>query len=147
VGEHRRSYVKGGETYELAHYLPLLARKPGAIVLARPVRSSEVAVVLQQFHRGLKGRVERPAREMAKIMELMRQAGIEVVGRALELAVRRGCFSYDAVACITRALTEDPEPPAPLSPERYPHLPHIPPTTISLGEYDALLARGDSRGL
>lgn len=147
VAEHRRSYVKGGETYELAHYLPLLARKPGAIPLARPVRSSEVAAVIQQFHRGLQGRVQRPATEMARIMELMRQAGIEVVGRALELAVRRGCFTYDAVACITRALTEDPEPPAPLSPERYPHLPHIPPTTVSLGEYDTLLARGDGHGL
>lgn len=147
VAEHRRSHAKGGETYELAHYLPLLAKKPGAIVLARPVRFSEVAAVIQQFHRGLQGRVEWPATEMAKIMELMHQAGIEVVGQALELAVRRGCFSYDAVACITRALTEDPERPAPLSSERHPHLPHIPPTTVNLGEYNALLARGDGHGV
>lgn len=126
VAEHRRSYLKGGETYELAHYLPLLAR---------PVRSSEVAAVIQQFHRGLQGRVQRPATEMAKIMELM------LVSRLLA-----GPW-YDAVACITRALTEDPDPPAPLSPERYAHLPHIPPTTVNLGEYDALLARGDGHGL
>ena len=108
VAEHRRSYVKGGETYELAHYLPLLARKPGAIMLARPVRSSHVATVIQQFHRGLKGKVERPSSEMAKILELMQRHGIGVVGQALEIAVRRSCFSYDAVACIAGALLQDP---------------------------------------
>lgn len=140
VAEHRRSYVKGGETYELAHYLPLLARKPGAIMLA-PVKSSDVATVIQQFHRGLKGKVERPASEMAKILEFMQRHGIEVVGPALEIAVRRSCFSYDAVACIAGALLEDPERPPPLSPDRHPNQPQIPPTRVDLEGYDALLAR------
>lgn len=138
VAEHRRSYVKGGETYELAHYVPLLARKPGAIPLAKPVRTSEMATVIQQFRRGLEGRVERPASEMAKIMDLMNRYGIEVVGRALEVAVQRSCFGYDAVACIVRSLIEEPAP-APLSLGRHPNLPHVPPARVDLQGYDALL--------
>lgn len=146
VAEHKRSYKRGGETYELAHYLSLLAKKPGAILLAKPVRSSEVATVIQQFHRGLRGRVERPATEMAKIVELMRADGTEVVGQALELAVRRGCFSYDAVACIAKALAQDPKLPAPLSPEAHPNIPRIPPSRVNLEEYDTLLVGGNRNG-
>ena len=140
VAVHRRSYVKGGETYELAHYLPLLALKPGAIPLARPVRASEVAPVIEQFRRGLEGRVDRPAKDLARIMELMRRHGVEVVGQALKIAVRRGCFSYDAVALIVNSLLEDPLP-APLSADKHPHLPQIPPVRVELQDYDALLDR------
>lgn len=140
IAEHRRSYVKGGETYQLAHYLPILARKPGAITLAKPVRASEVAEVIQQFSLGLEGRVDQPASEMAKIMELMREFGVEVVGRALETAVQRSCFSYDAVACIVRALVETPAP-APLSLEKHPNLPRTPPAEVNLQAYDTLLGR------
>lgn len=142
IAEHRRSHTKG-DSYELEHYLPLLAKKPGAIVKAKPVLSSEVSESIKQFHRGLEGKVKRPATEMAKIMELMRELGVMAVGRALEMAVLRNCFSYDAVASIARAITEKPECPQPL--RDYPcNLPSIPVATVK--GYDVLLTGGIRHG-
>jgi len=140
IAEHRRSYAKG-DSFELEHYLPLLARKPGAIVQAKPVLSSEVSESIRQFHQGLEGKVKRPASEMAKIMELMRELGVIEVGRALEMAILRNCFSYDAVACIARAITEKPECPQPLSDHG---LPRIPDATVE--GYDVLITGGARHG-
>lgn len=141
VAEHRRSYVKGGETYKLEHYLGVLARKPGAIVLAKPVLASEVGDVLKQFAAGARQRVVRPASEMARIMELMLKHGTQAVGQALESAVRRGCFTADAVECIVQSALDEDKPPAPLTLADHPGIPRLSVAGVSLQAYDALLER------
>ena len=40
IAEHVRAYGQGKEILELAHYLPLLARKPRSILQARPVQQT-----------------------------------------------------------------------------------------------------------
>ena len=141
VAEHKRSYRKGGETYKLEHYLEVLMRKPGAIALAKPVLESEVGEVLRQFASGARHKVANPASEMARIMELMLQHGTEVVGQAVEFALRRGCFTADAVECILQSALSEDKPPAPLTLEEHPDVPRLSIPAVSLQAYDALLER------
>lgn len=141
VAEHERNYTKGGETYKLEHYLGVLVRKPGAIVLAKPVLTSEVGDVLRQFAAGARQRVARPASEMARIMELMLKHGTQAVGQALESAVRRGCFTADAVECIVQSALDEGKLPAPLALADHPGIPRLSVAGVSLQAYDALLER------
>ena len=90
-------------------------RKPGAIALAKPVLESEVGEVLRQFASGARQRVANPASEMARIMELMLQHGTEVVGQAVEFALRRT--------------------------GEHPDVPRLSIPAVSLQAYDALLER------
>jgi hypothetical protein len=39
VGEHPRSFGRGDTTYDPWHYVPVLARKPGACAMVRPSRT------------------------------------------------------------------------------------------------------------
>jgi len=57
VAEHKRSYVKGGKIYDMNHYLELLVRKPGAVVLSKPALASKMARVLKEFEAGLRQKI------------------------------------------------------------------------------------------
>ncbi len=41
VGEHRRSYSQGETVYDPWHYVPVLARKPGALRNGAPFRAAD----------------------------------------------------------------------------------------------------------
>lgn len=50
IAQHTRSYDKEQEVLFLAHYLPILERKPGSILNARPVRQTLRPAMLQWLH-------------------------------------------------------------------------------------------------
>ncbi len=80
------------------------------------------------------------SRELAGIMALIGKHGSEVIGRALEMAIRRECFSTDAVACIATAMLA-PEPASePLDRQKHPGIPVLPPFDVDLKRYDVLIA-------
>jgi transposase len=141
VAEHPRSYRKGGDSYQLEHYLGVLVHKPGAIVLAKPVLASELGDLIRQFAAGAGAKTARPVSELARVMALMRKHGVQVVGPALEAAVQRGCFTADAVECILHSLMEADPPPAPLALAHYPSIPQLVVPAANLQAYDRLLER------
>ena len=55
VGEHRRSYSRGETIYDPWHYVPVLARKPGALRNGAPFRDWVLPAALERVRRRLAG--------------------------------------------------------------------------------------------
>lgn len=141
LAEHQRSYVKGGETYRLEHYLDVLVKKPGAILRAKPVLQSGLATLIERFAAMTPATGSDNRRELASIMVLIRKHGPEVCGRALEMAIRRNCCSADAVACIATAMSEAAPAIEPLDRQKHPGVPGLPPLVVDVRHYDLLISR------
>lgn len=139
IAEHRRQYTKGAEVELLSHRVDLLARKQGALGHAKAVLASEAAQVLQRFHEGLTNNSPTAAREMAFVLGLFKNHDHALVAEALEEAMAKGCYSYDAVRCLLDGLTSAGQP-EPLDLSVHPTLGEIKVLKPRLGAYDRLLS-------
>jgi len=88
IAAHRRRYGKEPDAMEVEHYLPLLARRPGAFPYAKPVRQWEMPQVYREFYETLsRNHNGDGVREFIQVLIIGRQYGREILERAMSQAL------------------------------------------------------------
>jgi hypothetical protein len=109
VGEHPRAFGRGGTIYNPWHYVPVLARKPGALRNGAPFKHWVLPAALERVRRKL-----RPApdgdRQMVDILGAVLSDGLPAVEAACAEALSEGVHSADVILNIL-ARHRDPAPP------------------------------------
>jgi hypothetical protein len=109
VGEHRRSFGRGETTYDPWHYVPVLARKPGALRNGAPFQDWVLPAAMERIRRKLAG-VDDGNRQMVNILTAVITDGLPAVETACAEAIVQGVHSADVVLNIL-ARQRDPDPP------------------------------------
>ncbi len=94
VGEHRRRFGRGETVYDPWHYVPVLARKPGALRNGAPFKDWPLPVSLERVRRKLKGSDDGD-RQMVKILSAVLTDGLTAVEAACGEALAGGVHSAD----------------------------------------------------
>ena len=103
VAVHRRSYGADRFVLEPRHYLPLLARKPGALDQARPFQGDPWGEEFSLLRRELEYRLgDEGTRQFIRILLLMTEHPEDEVRTAVSVCVRRRAFSAEAVLSAMR---------------------------------------------
>jgi transposase len=110
VGEHRRSFGRGDTVYDPWHYVPVLARKPGALRNGAPFKDWVLPAAMERVRRKLAG-VDDGNRQMVDILTAVLTDGLPAVESACAEAIAHGVHSADVVLNIL-ARQRDPGPPA-----------------------------------
>jgi len=141
VGRHIRQFTRGGTYYDWQHYLPLLARKPGALRNGSPFAEmplpDELLFVqnhLQQHPHGL--------RDFAHILSHIPTESMDSVVAACSVAIQSGTISKDVILNILLRNNDQPDPAPDLSTLPYMKLKHIP--TDDCSRYNQFLKAGAS---
>jgi transposase len=108
VGEHRRRFGRGQTIYDPWHYVPVLARKPGALRNGAPFKHWPLPAHLEGVRRRLKGSDDGD-RQMVKILSAVLADGLAAVERACAEALAGGVHSADVILNIL-ARRRDPAP-------------------------------------
>jgi transposase len=108
VGEHRRHFGRGQTIYDPWHYVPVLARKPGALRNGAPFKDWPLPASLEQVRGKLKGSDDGD-RQMVKILAAVLSDGLAAVEAACAEALADGVHSADVVLNIL-ARRRDPRP-------------------------------------
>ena len=111
VGEHRRHFGRDQTVFDPWHYVPVLARKPGAWRNGAPFKDWLLPGALERIRRKLAG-VSDGDRQMVEILTAVLSDGLAAVEAACAEALRAGVHSADVVLNI---LARQREPPAPLT--------------------------------
>src|SRR5215472_14453576 len=99
VGEHRRSYSRGETIYDPWHYVPVLARKPGALRNGAPFRDWVLPAALERVRRRLAGSNDGD-RQMVAILAAVLTDGLPAVEAACAQAIAEGVHSADVIINI-----------------------------------------------
>jgi transposase len=110
VGEHARRFGRGETTYDPWHYVPVLAKKPGALRNGAPFKDWLLPASLERIRRKLKGSDDGD-RQMVKILSAVLTDGLAAVEAACAEALADGVHSADVVLNIL-ARRRDPGPAA-----------------------------------
>jgi transposase len=110
VGEHARRFGRGQTIYDPWHYVPVLARKPGALRNGAPFKDWLLPAHLEGVRRRLKGSDDGD-RQMVKILAAVLTDGLAAVEAACAEALAGGVHSADVVLNIL-ARRRDPAPAA-----------------------------------
>ena len=108
VGEHRRHFGRGQTIYDPWHYVPVLARKPGALRNGAPFKDWPLPASLEQVRGKLKGSDDGD-RQMVKILAAVLSDGLAAVEAACAEALADGVHSADVILNIL-ARHRDPRP-------------------------------------
>jgi len=104
VARHPRLYGRDGEQLDPLHYLGLLAVKPGALPLARPIQqwARRWPLIYHDYLAALtRARPEGATREFVRVLQLHTRYDEEAIAVALTRALALGCWSADGVEqCI-----------------------------------------------
>jgi transposase len=101
IARHRRCYRQGQDVFDPLHYLPLLARRPGAFEYAKPLREwrerwppvyEQVLALLRSTWPDGRG-----VREFIQILQLHSQHPVDLIEQALQEALSYGCVHYEGV--------------------------------------------------
>jgi transposase len=134
VGQHARRFGRGETIYDPWHYVPVLAKKPGALRNGAPFKDWPLPVGLERVRRRLKGSHDGD-RQMVKVLSAVLTDGLAAVEAACAEALADGVHSADVVLNIL-ARHRDPEPSATiLTPEAL-RLRHAP--MADCARYDSL---------
>jgi hypothetical protein len=109
VGEHDRAFGRGKTVYDPWHYMPVLARKPGALRNGAPFKDWELPPALRARARKL-GRVPNGDRQMVDILGAVLTDGLDAVEAACAEALGEGVHSADVILNIL-ARRREPGPP------------------------------------
>jgi hypothetical protein len=109
VGEHARAFGWGQTVYDPWHYVPVLARKPGALRNGAPFRDWVLPPAMAAIRRKLKGSDDGD-RQMVQILSGVPNDGLQAVEAACREAVDQGVHSAPVVINIL-ARRRDPAPP------------------------------------
>ncbi len=99
VAEHQRSFGRGETVYDPWHYVPVLARKPGALRNGAPFKDWVLPAGLDRVRRKLAGSNDGD-RQMVKILAAVLSDGLPAVEAACEQALAEGVHSSDIVLNI-----------------------------------------------
>src|ERR1700734_695533 len=110
VAEHPRSFGRGETTYDPWHYVPVLARKPGALRNGAPFKDWVLPAAIERVRRKLAG-ADDGNRQMVDILNAVLTDGLPAVEAAWAEAIAHGVHSADVVLNIL-ARQRDPAPPA-----------------------------------
>ena len=117
VGEHRRRFGRGQIVYDPWHYVPVLARKPGALRNGAPFKDWLLPGAMERVRRKLKGSDDGD-RQMVKILSAVLTDGLQAVETACAESLDAGVASADVVLnVLARHSGQEPTPPI-LTPER-----------------------------
>src|SRR6201998_1102 len=117
VGEHPRSFARGDPVYDPWHYVPVLARKPGALRNGAPFKDRVLPAAMEHVRRKLAG-ADDGNRQMVDILTAVLTDGLPAVEGACAEAIAHGVHSADVVLNIL-ARQRDPGPPLTiLTPDR-----------------------------
>ena len=134
VAEHRRSYGRGETIYNPWHYVPVLARKPGALRNGAPFRDWVLPAALERVRRKLAGSDDGD-RQMVTILAAVLTDGLPAVEAACAQAMSEGVHSSDVIINIlTRH--RDPGPAASILTPDALRLRHVP--VADCARYDQL---------
>ena len=134
VGEHRRRFGRGATIYDPWHYVPVLARKPGALRNGAPFKDWLLPASLGRLRRKLQGSDDGD-RQMVKVLSAVLTDGLAAVEAACAEALADDVHSADVVLNILSRY-RDPGPAATiLTPEAL-RLQHLP--IADCARYDSL---------
>src|ERR1700733_13024209 len=109
VAEHPRSFGRGETIYDPWHYVPVLARKPGALRNGAPFKDWVLPAAMERIRRKLAG-VDDGNRQMVDILTAVITDGLPAVEAACAEAIAQGVHSADVVLNIL-ARQRNPDPP------------------------------------
>jgi transposase len=99
VGQHPRSFGRGQTIYDPWHYVPVLARKPGALRNGAPFKDWVLPAGLTGVRQKL-GKSDDADRQMVKILTTVLTDGLPAVEAACGEALDSGVHSADVVLNI-----------------------------------------------
>src|SRR5246127_3817650 len=109
VGEHPRSFARGDTVYDPWHYVPVLARKPGALRNGAPFKDWVLPAGMERVRRKPAGAADGN-RRMVNILTAVLTDGLPAVDVACAEALDQGVHSADVILNIL-ARRRDPGPP------------------------------------
>jgi hypothetical protein len=134
VAEHRRAFGRGHTVYDPWHYVPVLARKPGALRNGAPFKDWVLPAALERIRRKLAGSDDGD-RQMVKILAAVLSDGLPEVEAACAQALAENVHSADVVLNIL-ARRRDPGPAPPIHTPAALSLRHTP--VADCARYDTL---------
>ena len=99
VGEHRRCFGRDQTVFDPWHYVPVLARKPGALRNGAPFKDWVLPSSLDRVRRKLAG-ADDGDRQMVKILTTVLSDGLPAVEAACAEALRENVHSADVILNI-----------------------------------------------
>jgi transposase len=99
VAEHPRSFGRGETIYDPWHYVPVLARKPGALRNGAPFKDWVLPAAMERV-RGKLAVVDDGNRQMVDILTAVLTDGLPAVETACTEAIAQGVHSADIVLNI-----------------------------------------------
>jgi transposase len=108
VGTHARCFGRDQTVFDPWHYVPVLARKPGALRNGAPFKDWVLPAGLERVRRKLAGSADGD-RQMVSILTAVLSDGLPAVEAACQEALREGVHSADVVINIL-ARHRDPAP-------------------------------------
>ena len=99
VGEHQRSFGRDQTVYDPWHYVPVLARKPGALRNGAPFKDWILPASLERVRRKLAG-AEDGDRQMVTILTAVLSDGLGAVEAACAEALCQNVHSADVILNI-----------------------------------------------
>jgi transposase len=99
VGDHERRFGRGETIYDPWHYVPVLARKPGALRNGAPFKDWPLPASLERVRRRLKGSDDGD-RQMVKVLSAVLTDGLLAVEAACAEALGDGVHSADIILNI-----------------------------------------------
>lgn len=134
IAEHRRSFGRGETVYDPWHYVPVLARKPGALRNGAPFRDWVLPAAMEKVRKRLKT-VDDGDRQMVTILGCVPGDGVTAVEAACQEALDQGVCSAAVILNIL-ARRRDPAPAAHLQIPDALRLTHEP--VADCARYDSL---------
>jgi hypothetical protein len=134
VGEHTRRFGRGETIYDPWHYVPVLARKPGALRNGAPFKDWPLPASLERVRRKLKGSDDGD-RQMVKILSAVLSDGLTAVEAACAEALAGGVHSDEFILNIL-SRRRDPGPAATILTPDALRLRHVP--AADCARYDSL---------
>lgn len=128
LARHERCYEQNKTKYKLEHYIPLLEKRPRAVMNARPVREANLPDEFRRFSLLLKD----PDRSMVQLLRLVVDHGQESVLEAVRRALANQQFSVEVVGSYVTASNKEPAI----------HIPGPAVQPVDLTSYDSLLDGG-----
>lgn len=138
VGLHVRRFTRGETYYDWRHYLPLLARKPGALRNGEPFIDMSLPEELFSVQRHLQ-HYPQGTRDFAHILSYIPTESLEAVVDACSKAISLGTISKDVILNILLRRKDEPESSPEPSQRVYIKLKYPPKADCSI--YNQLLKR------
>jgi transposase len=132
--EHARSFGRDQTIFDPWHYVPVLARKPGALRNGAPFKDWVLPAAMERVRRKLAG-VEDGDRQMVKILTTVLSDGLPAVEAACAEALRENVHSADVILNILARRRETTKPITIMTPEAL-RLRHEP--VADCARYDSL---------